>query len=264
MRWDAERRWRALASDSGKVLLVVLVAVVLVVGGAFAAGLLPDGGGLPGIGGPGAPSDAPGTTTPGTTTSGVTTSETTTSETTAPGTTTPGTTTSGMDTREVTTTSGTTTSVTTAPTTPATTTSVTTTAPETTTSTTTTLETTARETTDAGGDAGEVEDALDVERVESCESTCRDVTVTLENTGTRTARDVDARTEILVEDDVIWTGNERVGELPAGESYTTTRRVDVGFADALAIRGNDGYVTIRTTVESANATTELTERRKVL
>jgi hypothetical protein len=68
---------------------------------------------------------------------------------------------------------------------------------------------------------------------------------------------------ISVDEDPFWNTTETVGVLGPNESATTDHRVEVGTGTGLAIRGNDGYVTIETTVYGDNNTETLTERSKV-
>ncbi len=58
-------------------------------------------------------------------------------------------------------------------------------------------------------------------------------------------------------------GNESVGTLGAGESYTAVERVDLSLSDALAIERNDGWITVETTVRSDAEAMTTVERREV-
>jgi len=64
---------------------------------------------------------------------------------------------------------------------------------------------------------------------------------------------------------LVWEGRERVGSLGAGESYTSTERVDLSLADAVAVEGAGGWITVRTTMQSAEepVTVTVTQRRQV-
>jgi hypothetical protein len=148
---------------------------------------------------------------------------------------------------------------------------------------TTTTATDGGGTNDGGADAGATGDggasdggattpaepsfAFVVDDVEACGETCRDVTSTLTNDGTA-ASDVTVDTRIYAgngtDGDAVWQGSEPVGSLGAGESYTTTKRVELSFGDALAVQGADGWITVETTVESDERTVTFTERRNVL
>jgi len=109
--------------------------------------------------------------------------------------------------------------------------------------------------------------AFTIDRIEECGRTCRDVTSTLENDGDTAASDVTVYTRIYAgngtDGDVIWEGRERVGELGAGESYTTTERVELSLADAVAVENEDGWITVQTTIESDEKTVTDTQRRQV-
>lgn len=127
-----------------------------------------------------------------------------------------------------------------------------------TTTTTTASESPGATSTDAGSGY-----ALDIRSIEKCGSTCRDVTAALTNENSSARRNVTATTEVYADGDLLWSGNESVGTLSAGESHVSTKRVQVGYAGGMKIRANDGYVTIVTVVRSDDGTAEFSERRKV-
>ena len=106
-----------------------------------------------------------------------------------------------------------------------------------------------------------------IDNIEECGQTCRDVTSTLSNQQDATAENVTVHTRILAgqgtDGDVVWRGSEDVGTLPAGESYTTTRQVELSFADALTIENNGGWITVQTTVETADGSVTFTDERQV-
>jgi hypothetical protein len=118
-----------------------------------------------------------------------------------------------------------------------------------------------------GGAASTPPFAFTVDAIEGCGQTCRDVTSTLTNQQNSTAEDVTVYTRIYAgnstDGDVVWEGTEDVGTLEAGGSYTTTRRVDLSYGDAFAIEQADGWITVQTTVETADRTVTFTEQRKV-
>jgi hypothetical protein len=119
-----------------------------------------------------------------------------------------------------------------------------------------------------GGAASTPPFAFTVDAIEECGRTCRDVTSTLTNQQNSTAEAVTVYTRIYAGNttdggDVVWEGSEDVGTLEAAGSYTTTRRVDLSFGDAYAIDQADGWITIRTTVETADRTVTLSDQRKV-
>ncbi|SFR35624.1 hypothetical protein [Halogeometricum limi] len=103
-----------------------------------------------------------------------------------------------------------------------------------------------------------------VGNVTNCGLTCRDVTVTAVNTGDEAAANVTVATWLLAGDTVVWNGTETVDSLDANESVTVTKRVQVGFFDALAVMRNDGYVTANTTVSWDAGEEAFSERRKVM
>ncbi|MDQ2071011.1 hypothetical protein RBH20_00525 [Haloarcula sp. H-GB4] len=119
-----------------------------------------------------------------------------------------------------------------------------------------------------GGAASTPPFAFTVDSIEECGRTCRDVTSTLTNQQNSTADDITVYTRIYAgnttDGDVVWQGSEDVGTLEADGSYTTTRRVDLAFSDAYAIEQADGWITIRTTVETADQTVTISDQRDVI
>jgi hypothetical protein len=102
-----------------------------------------------------------------------------------------------------------------------------------------------------------------IDSIETCGTTCRDVTATLTNQRDTAASDVTVTTRIYVESDQIWQGSEEIGRLAAGESATTTKRVELGYLDAAKVQNNDGYITVETTVATAEDTYTFSGRRQV-
>lgn len=106
-----------------------------------------------------------------------------------------------------------------------------------------------------------------IDRVEECGDTCRDVTSTLRNNGTAPATGVVVYTRVFVgndtDGDVVWQGKEEVGRLDANATYTATRRVELSYSEGLAVQRADGWITIQTTVETADQTVTFSERRQV-
>jgi hypothetical protein len=102
-----------------------------------------------------------------------------------------------------------------------------------------------------------------IDSIEECGTTCRDVTATLTNQRGSSASDVTATTRIYVKEDKIWQGSEEIGRLDAGESATTTKRVEIGYFDAAKIQNNGGYVTVETTITTAEGSYTFSGRRKV-
>jgi hypothetical protein len=119
-----------------------------------------------------------------------------------------------------------------------------------------------------GGAASTPPFVFTVNAIEECGQTCRDVTSTLTNQQNGTAEGITVYTRIHAgnatdDGDVVWEGSEDVGTLETDESYTTSRRVELSFGDAYAIEQADGWITIRTTVETADRTVTLSDQRKV-
>lgn len=113
----------------------------------------------------------------------------------------------------------------------------------------------------------EVPFSFAVEQVEKCGRTCRDVTTSLVNRQSSEAANVVVETRIYAGNetsgDPIWTGSEDAGTLGAGEEVTTTKRVELGFSDALAVERHGGWITVETTVRSDGETMTIVEHRDV-
>ncbi|WP_424002437.1 hypothetical protein ACOZ4I_01815 [Haloarcula salina] len=106
-----------------------------------------------------------------------------------------------------------------------------------------------------------------VDAIESCGRTCRDVTSTLTNRQDRTARNVTVTTRIYAGNDTggepVWSGSEPVGTLDGDDTYTATRRVELSYRDGFAIQRAGGWITVQTTVTTADRTVTLTDQRNV-
>jgi len=107
----------------------------------------------------------------------------------------------------------------------------------------------------------------EVDRIENCGRTCRDVTGTVTNDGDAEATDVTVYTRIFAgngtDGDVVWEGKREIGTLEAGASTTATQRVELSYTEALAVQQADGWITVQTTVQSDEKTVTGTERRDV-
>lgn len=124
---------------------------------------------------------------------------------------------------------------------------------------------------DDGGSDATASDAKSftviADNTEKCGRTCRDVTSTVTNEQDVTAEDVRVSTRIYAgkgtDGNQVWHGSADVGTLEAGESHTATKRITLSLGDAWSVKRADGWITIRTTVESADETETLLEQRKV-
>ncbi|ELZ54948.1 hypothetical protein C458_12254 [Haloferax sp. ATCC BAA-644] len=107
-----------------------------------------------------------------------------------------------------------------------------------------------------------------VDDIEECGQTCRDVTSTITNQQDTDSSGVTVYSRIFVgndtdPDDEVWRGTQAVGDLAAGESYTTTKRVELSYSEAFAVQQADGWITVQTTIETDNQTLTYTEQRDV-
>lgn len=107
-----------------------------------------------------------------------------------------------------------------------------------------------------------------IDDIAECGSTCRDVTATLDNNQNETESNVTVFIRIFAgednteTDDIVWEGTEEAGTIAAGESYTTTERVDLSFQDARKV-DEEGWITILTTIESDDTTVTFQDSEEV-
>lgn len=107
-----------------------------------------------------------------------------------------------------------------------------------------------------------------IETIERCGRTCRDVTATLVNGQDQGASDLVVETAIYAGNDTndgdrVWRDSERVGSLAADAEHTSTRRVDLGWGGGLAVKRAGGWITVETTVETAERSVTLERQREV-
>lgn len=126
----------------------------------------------------------------------------------------------------------------------------------------------------SGDDTAGTETAVDnpfavvIENTETCGDTCSDVTVSLTNRQSVDATGVTAYTRVFAGNstdasDEVWRGSEDIGTLAAGETYTTTKRVELSYSEAFAVQQADGWVTIQTTIQTDDRTITFSERENV-
>lgn len=107
-----------------------------------------------------------------------------------------------------------------------------------------------------------------IDRVEKCGQTCRDVTATLYNDQETAASNVTVYTQMYAgnstsSDDRVWSGTEQVGSMAASSEHTSTNRVELTLGEASQIQNEDGWITVVTTVETAETTITFKNRRQV-
>jgi hypothetical protein len=104
--------------------------------------------------------------------------------------------------------------------------------------------------------------------IEECGRTCRDVTVEFTNQQEYAATDVVVYTRVYAgnstdETDEVWAGQETIGTMDAGETITSTRRIELTFQEGMAVRNSNGWITIMTTVETSETTVTFVRREQV-
>lgn len=108
---------------------------------------------------------------------------------------------------------------------------------------------------------------FEVESIERCGRTCREVNAALHNRIGEDARNVVVYTWIYAgnsteRDDVVWAKNREVGVLEAGELRRSTDRVNLSVQQAENVRERDGWITVEATVESRNETAKFVTREE--
>lgn len=116
--------------------------------------------------------------------------------------------------------------------------------------------------------SGGVPFTFSIQNIEKCGQTCRDVTVTLTNSQDQQADDVTVYTRIYAGNstagkDLVWQEQKEIGSMAAGESVTRTQRVKLSFQDAYAVKQADGWITVVTTIESADTAITFKSNRDV-
>lgn len=111
--------------------------------------------------------------------------------------------------------------------------------------------------------------AFTIDNIEQCGQTCREVTATISNQQATSASDVAVYTRIYAgnstaEGDKVWEGLNEVGTLEGGGAATRTDTVELSLVEAGQVQNNDGWITIVTTVESAERTITFRNNRNVL
>lgn len=124
---------------------------------------------------------------------------------------------------------------------------------------------------DGGGDSGSGTAATEtqqpfsfvIENITECGQTCREVNGTIVNQQDHTAEGVVVRSEIYTDGDMIWSGSSDAGNLAAGEAYSDNKRVELSYSEAYKVRQNDGWIVVRTYVETDETTYVFKQRRQV-
>lgn len=110
--------------------------------------------------------------------------------------------------------------------------------------------------------------SITVVSIEKCGQTCRDVTMRLVNKRNETMTGVGIDATLYAgkgtDGKNIWEGSADVGEMEPEGRTEITRRVELGFGDALAVNDNDGWVTVETVVTSDSESATFTEEKDVL
>ncbi|GAB7020359.1 hypothetical protein [Halostagnicola bangensis] len=96
-----------------------------------------------------------------------------------------------------------------------------------------------------------------------CGTTCGEATTTVTHTGNTDATGVHVTVQLSADGALLWETDETIDQFEAGASITRTERVDLGFSDLLAVRENDGRVTITTVIESDQQTERIVREKEM-
>lgn len=130
--------------------------------------------------------------------------------------------------------------------------------------------TTDSSTTTAIGTPGEsaASFAYQITNIAEINDTAREVTVDLTNDGNASAENVRVTTQVYAgnttaDDEQVWDGTEELGEVAVDETVTFSQTIALSFDDALAVESADGWITIVTTIQTADGEVTITSRRNV-
>lgn len=87
-------------------------------------------------------------------------------------------------------------------------------------------------------------------RTQPCGLLCRDATGQITTTDNTTAENVSVRVRLRSGRSIIWSGSEPVGVLTAGDTYTSTQRINLGTHALNTISQNDGRVALVVEIRS--------------
>lgn len=125
---------------------------------------------------------------------------------------------------------------------------------------------TATDTSVVSGDAF----SFAIQEITECGDTCRDITAAVTNEQSGEAGNVTTYTQIYAgnttsSDARVYENRESIGAISAGETVTTTQRVEFTLTEAVQIRDEDGWITIVTKITDADGdTVTVTQRRDVI
>lgn len=96
-----------------------------------------------------------------------------------------------------------------------------------------------------------IEFDAEVEEINKCGETCRELVYALLNRGDKTASDVTVNIKIFTDGEKLWDNDQEVGELGAQSKRSgILREIDVGLSGGRKIKSNDGDIVIELTPSS--------------
>ncbi|SFR96564.1 hypothetical protein SAMN05216559_1644 [Halomicrobium zhouii] len=116
---------------------------------------------------------------------------------------------------------------------------------------------------DDSSGGGERPFTIDVQKIENCGKTCRDVTVSLTNNGGNPRENISVTTTVYAGQDSVWQGEAAIGTLASDESTRRTEQIDVGYVGGAKIERNGGTVTIETVVHWDGGEATYREQKQV-
>lgn len=111
--------------------------------------------------------------------------------------------------------------------------------------------------------------SFDVHQIERCGTTCGKVTAVLTNEQDRQATNVMVRIRLYAGTspetrNQIWTGTEQIETMAGHETISVTRQAKLPLSAAKSVQDHGGWVAVRITVDSGEATTIFTGKEQVV
>jgi hypothetical protein len=125
------------------------------------------------------------------------------------------------------------------------------------------------ESVDTGGEDKDTPPfAFEVESIEKCGRTCREVNAALHNRMEQDAEDIVVHTWIYAgnstaREDVVWADNRDISVLESGDVHRSTDRVELSIQQAENVREKDNWITVEAVVESQQETVKFVNREQV-
>lgn len=121
---------------------------------------------------------------------------------------------------------------------------------------------------DGEGDEDKPSFAFEVESIEKCGRTCREVNAALHNRMEQDAEDIVVHTWIYAgnstsREDVVWADNRDISVLESGDVHRSTDRVELSVQQAEKVREKGNVITVEAVVESQQETVKFVNTEQV-